>query len=293
MKLLAIEHNDNARRLLARGCLREAEQSFVKAAELAPQWSVPWANLGLLYKQQQKWHKALECNQRATQLNPGDKASWWNLGLAATAVGNWQEARRAWLIYGLAIPSGDDPPDFNLGVSAIRVDPTGTAEVVWCKRLDPARTVIKNVPSPTSRRRFGDMLLNDGLARGYRLYEGKRITIFDELAVLAPSPYATYEIVAEEVTEADRIALVVMAEKYEMGIEEWATARIYSKKQRKSQPATLADGQATEWTNRVKYGIAARGLDDINDLLAEWCAGRTGCAIQQVRCVYSAFDGVG
>src|SRR5687768_3558739 len=114
MKVLAIRHNDAARKLMDKGNLKGAEREFVKAAELAPSWSVPWYNLGLVYKRQRRWQKALECNQRATKLDPADQAAWWNLGIAATAVGNWSEARRAWRAYGVDLPPGDTPPEMEL-----------------------------------------------------------------------------------------------------------------------------------------------------------------------------------
>jgi hypothetical protein len=289
MKLQAIQVNNTARHLMARGSWQEAEQGFIRAAELAPHWSVPWSNLTLLYKQQRKWHKSLECSQRAVQLKPGDKASWWNLGLAATAVGNWQEARRAWLHYGLTIPPGDDPPTLDLGLSAIRVDLGGTAEIVWCSRLDPARTMILSVPSPASRRRFGDILLNDGLALGYRLFQGRRISIFDELAVLIPSTFATYEVIIADVAEVDRVALVDLAEKHEIGIQEWATTH----RKRPPVSAHASNKRSFYSSNQVTYHIAARSVEEINHLFQKWHPGRQGCSLQHIKCILAAFDGIG
>ncbi len=35
-----------------------------------------------------------------------------------------------------------------LGLSPVRVDPNGAAEVLWCNRLDPRRGRITSVPLP-------------------------------------------------------------------------------------------------------------------------------------------------
>ncbi len=76
---LGIELSDAGRKQDAEGAYRAAVQAY-------PDWSVPWYNLGLLCKYQLRWTESLTCNQRAAQLDPADQASWWNLGIAATAL---------------------------------------------------------------------------------------------------------------------------------------------------------------------------------------------------------------
>jgi hypothetical protein len=55
---------------------------------------------------------------------------WWNLGMAATALGDWKTAREVWSRYGISVPEGAGPIDMNLGLVPIRVSPAGNAEVV-------------------------------------------------------------------------------------------------------------------------------------------------------------------
>lgn len=184
MNLLANRHNEIGRKLLEEGALQEAEASFRKAIDVVPNWSVPWYNLGLVYKQQRKWSESLECNQRATQLNSKDKAAWWNLGIAATALGKWSLARYAWKSFGINVPEGDDELIISLAPVPIRLDLNNTREVVWCSRIDPARAIVQSVPLPSSQHRYGDLVLHDGAPHGYRVIRGKQIPVFDEIQLL-------------------------------------------------------------------------------------------------------------
>ncbi len=105
------------------GKLRGAERLYKLASTLAPQWSVPWYNLGLLTKNTGRWEDSLIFDQRALSLNPGDEGACWNLGIAATAMHDWPEARRAWKHYGIDISDG--------------VGEVMTAPVSACVRLNP------------------------------------------------------------------------------------------------------------------------------------------------------------
>ncbi len=131
-----------------RGESARAEENYRRAIRWDRRWSVPWYNLGLLYKGQGNWPESLRHNRRAVELDSSDEAAWWNLGIAATALGEWREARAAWRACGIEIPEGDGPPDLDFGLVPIRLDPAGCGEVVWCRRIDPARAVIRNVPLP-------------------------------------------------------------------------------------------------------------------------------------------------
>jgi tetratricopeptide (TPR) repeat protein len=87
--------NEKGRELHRDGDLAGAEAAYREAIAAAPHWSVPYFNLGLVYKYDSRWVESLEYNQRAAALDANDEGSWWNLGIAATALGNWSEARRA------------------------------------------------------------------------------------------------------------------------------------------------------------------------------------------------------
>jgi hypothetical protein len=86
-----------------RGERAAALKHFEKATQADPSWSVPWFNLGLLYKEERRWADSLRCSQRAAELRPEDGGAWWNLGIPATALGQWDEARRAWRACGMTV----------------------------------------------------------------------------------------------------------------------------------------------------------------------------------------------
>src|SRR5262249_26059274 len=98
---LAEELNDRGLQLSEGGDIPGAEGAYRAAIEAAPQWHARAYNLGLLCKYEGRWLESLAFNQRASQLASDDEASWWNLGIAATAVGDWPEARRAWKACGM------------------------------------------------------------------------------------------------------------------------------------------------------------------------------------------------
>ena len=201
-----------------------AERLYRAAAAADPQWAVPFYNLGLLCKYQGRWPESLTFNQRAAALAPDDEASWWNLGIAATALGDWSEARRAWTACDITPPPGDGPPRFDWGHTPVRLDPLGHAEVVWAQRLDPARARIISIPLPWSRHNFGDIVLNDGAPEGHRISNGVEYPVFNVLALLEPSKHQKFVVELETADPASVEALEDIA--YDLGgaVEDWGVS---------------------------------------------------------------------
>ena len=84
--------DDKAKHLLQQAIEFEeqgnAEQAIIfynKIVEMAANWSVPYYNLGLLYKYQGDWELCYTNNLKALEFEPNDEAARWNLGIAATA----------------------------------------------------------------------------------------------------------------------------------------------------------------------------------------------------------------
>ncbi|MBM5573854.1 hypothetical protein [Deefgea sp. CFH1-16] len=67
-----------------------AEQHFLAALAIDEQDAVTNYDLALLYKYQSRWAESLRYNRRAAELNPEDAAAWWNMGIAATAIADWE-----------------------------------------------------------------------------------------------------------------------------------------------------------------------------------------------------------
>lgn len=217
-----------AERLVAEGFSLEdegdaakAEKAYRAAIAANPAWSVPYYNLGLLCKYQARWQESLEFNRTASTLAPDDEAAWWNLGIAATALGQWGEARRAWKACGMDPPAGDGPPDFGFGATPVRLDPNGDGEVVWTERLDPARARIVSIPLPWSAHNYGDIVLTDGAAEGYRVVNDRQYPVFNALALLSASPMRKYVIELATGDPASVDVLVDTAEELDGAAEDW------------------------------------------------------------------------
>ncbi|MBH5336910.1 hypothetical protein IHE55_19930 [Streptomyces pactum] len=230
---------DRAFTLIGDGRYEDAGALLTRAADMEPWLSESWFNLALLHKFRHDWEQARAAGLRAVALL--DRATgapdWWNVGIAATALQDWPLARRAWQAYGLKVP-GDrqpgggsgEPLGMELGSAAVRLSPEGEAEVVWGRRLDPARIEVLSIPLPSSGRRWGEVVLHDGVPHGERtiVSEADGVTrvypVFDEIELWAPSPVPTWVVLLEAATEADRDALERLAADAGFAAEDWSSS---------------------------------------------------------------------
>ncbi|HSH80086.1 MAG TPA: tetratricopeptide repeat protein [Herpetosiphonaceae bacterium] len=286
MKQSATEYNARGIELEDAGDIAEAEAWYRQAADAAPEWAVPWYNLGLLYKRQRRWSDSLRAGRRAVELDPSEQDAWWNVGIAATALGDWRAAREAWTACGIEMPAGDGPPEMRLGMTPIRVNPSGDGEVLWCDRIDPARAIIRNVPLPESGHRFKDLLLHDGAPNGYRMSRGREVPVFDALAILAPSSFSTWEVVVEAPSPDDCVALEELAQDRGLGAEDWSTIRRLCVMCSEGRPHASHDW-VVEYEPARRWGIAAHSESDVREILARWSA-EAGREIESLRRVLEA-----
>ena len=227
----------------------EAEPHLLRAMELAPSWAVPPYNLGLAYKYDRQWEKSLLYNHKAYELDPEDDAIRWNLGIAATARGNWELATRMWETFGIHRPLGPGAWDYELGSIVVRV--AGT-ETVWCRRLDLARASITSVPTAACGRRFGDVVLTDGAADGYR----GDVPVLNELELLQPSEFATYEARVVCKSRADAERLRARFEKSEWAAEDW-TGSLRKLCPDCSKTTVPVENKKARWVKEREFGFAA------------------------------------
>ena len=278
--------NERALELEEESAAEEAERLYREAVRLAPGFSWPWFNLGLLLKRQRRWPESLDANRRAAELDPEDETAWWNLGIAATAVGDWATARAAWTGFGFTLPEGEGPiEDMGFGLTPIRLDPEGEGEVVWCWRLDPARAVVESVPLPESGRRHGDLLLHDGEPRGARhRSDGSEVPVFDELGLLAPSSFGTYAALVEAPSEEDLEALADAASEAGLGFEDWSTIRMICRQCSLGVPHEHQPRPQDEhWNPERTVALAARSEAEVHELLDAWEADGEGRLVEEVR----------
>jgi tetratricopeptide (TPR) repeat protein len=261
--------NEDGHALKEAGDLAGAEAAYREAALLAPEWSAPLYNLGLLFKHQGRWQESFDFNERAAALDPDEEASNWNMAIAATALGRWADARRAWVACGITMPPGHGPPDSDLGITPIRLDPDGDGEVVWARRIDPARARIDSVPLPSTVFRWGDIVLNDGASEGERVVEGEVYPVFNVLMRLTPSAFETFIVELGTASDAAIDRLVEIAEADGGYAENWGTStRILCRACSFGRPHehTGADGQPSH----PHCGIAARDRAQADRILKLW-----------------------
>lgn len=266
---LAEQLNEQGMQLRDEGDVAGAETAYLAATAAAPDWSAPLYNLGLLYKYEGRWQESLAYNQQAAQLAPEDEASWWNLGIAATALGDWTEARRAWAAYGIEVPPGDGPPEFNWGSTPVRLDPDGDGEVVWARRLDPARARIENVPLPTSQFRWGDVVLTDGAPEGQRIVDGRVYSVFDALQLLVPSGFRTFVIEIATTQQKALDALEECARSHGAAAEGWGSStHILCAECSRGLPHEHPEGDSAP--AHPHWGLAARDHDHAEAIVNQW-----------------------
>ncbi|QOF76393.1 tetratricopeptide repeat protein [Variovorax sp. 38R] len=268
--------------------------AYAQASAIHPYWSAPWYNAGLIHKYRGEWAASLQANERAVQCEPRHEGALWNLGIAATALGDWPTARRAWRQYGIGIPDGEGPVDYFVGLTPIRVHGDEGTEVVWADRIDPARAILRNVPTPACGHRYGDLVLHDGAPNGYRLRGEREVPVFDALELIAPSAHATYEVSVEGVSSEDIEALVQRFKAADGFAENWTDSmemlcRACSEGRpfgegRHNHGADEAPGTLGPW----RLGIASREEAAARDLLDTWQQENPDARLHDFRCVLPA-----
>jgi hypothetical protein len=263
--------NEEGRRRSSDGDTAGAEAAYRAALAASPEWAAPAYNLGLLFKYAGRWSESLQFNQLATRLAPNDQAAWWNLGIAATALGDWREARRAWQACSMTPPEGEGPPNFGWGMTPVRLDPEGDGEVVWARRLDPARAEIESIPLPTSSFGWHDIVLIDGAPEGKRVVAGREYPVFNVLTRLTVGPVRKFIIELATVDDDAIDALARYAAERMGSAENWGeTTNILCGECSKGVVHHHSDKDETP--AHPHCGLAARDRAHAEEIIDAWLA---------------------
>ncbi|WP_155372440.1 tetratricopeptide repeat protein [Catellatospora vulcania] len=250
-----------------------AGQRLAGAAALLPTGKVQqatWFDAALAYKFARDWPRAFEHGRTAASLVRRGKQepAFWNLGIAATMLREWDTARDAWAGYGLRLPPGTGEIDEDLGPTCVRIETEGGQEVVWAVRVCPTRARIVNVPFHPSRR-FGEVVLHDGVPNGERVYGDLTVPVFDEIALFTPSDLATLTVDAEASEQADVEALAELFAQEKYGMELPSTRR---------DMCACCSASTVRQERVVPVGsqqiLLAAPLDHARELLDRWQAER-------------------
>lgn len=216
------------------------ERALRTLIALDPERDWPYFDLALLAKWRRDWGTAQSLNEQALWRGAEQRESpaAWNLGIAATANGDWATARRAWAAFGISLPGTSGPILGDFGQTPIRLNPEPRhrgerplrvhgqewhTEVVWATRLSPATAIVRSLPLPDSGHCFGDVVLHDGEPVGERVVEGRPVPVFNELALLEPSGVPTFGLTVRGAEAADSDALRDLAMTRGGAAENWTT----------------------------------------------------------------------
>lgn len=218
----ADEAHSRAGALIRERQFAEAVDPAGEACRLRPEWAAAWWNYSVALKHARRWADCLAACDQAISLDPDDaEGMHWNAGISATALGDWPRARAAWTGCGIQVPDGQGPIEMDIGIGPVRVSPDDQPEVVYGLRIDPCRMRIESIPLPDSQRRFGDLVLHDGEPRGTRRVGKVDRPVFDELMLLQPSAYGTWQIAMTCEGPAERDALLAVFDGIDGAVEDW------------------------------------------------------------------------
>ena len=156
---------------------------IIKSAAKLPGDMSAQFNLGVIHKLAGEWAESADAFRRVLQFRSDDSASLWNLGIAQTALSQFDGARKTWQSLGIDVPDGEG--DFGVEGELIPVrirTPKAAPEVVWARRLCPARARLKGIPLRYDQGCYNDEVLIDGVTDGEAVMDGKAIPIYNVLA---------------------------------------------------------------------------------------------------------------
>jgi TPR repeat len=285
-----------------------AIENYTKALALDPKRGDTLYNLGLIYKYRGDWARSFEFNARAREFQPSDEATLWNLAIAATALRDWKTAREVWRTLKIVTEDGEGPINVDMGQTPVRVNADAVAdgvaegledrpcEVVWSERLCPVRSRMINIPTGATGFRYGDIVLHDGAAVGYRLNSyGRERPVFNVLELFEPSRLSTYEATleaesAEAIEEMERLSADAGIK-----IEDWtANIRNLCKACSEGRPHEGHDQELKEqqpWSPQRRVGFAAVDLESLKGVLGVW-AEKPGRIVVEMRCTLGTGDRV-
>jgi len=263
---------------------------YSQALALDPDRAATHYNIGLIYKYQRRWRESFQSNQRAVDLAPTDEAANWNLAIAATALRDWTVARGVWNSLGMKVEPGSDPIDDNFGSTPVRLHPDGGAEVLWASRICPVRARLQNIPLPESGFRYGDVVLHDGAAVGYRRdADGSERAVFNVFELFEISSFATFEVRVVAPAQADIEALIERCDAAHIPCEDWtASVRYLCRACSEGRPHDLHDHEQAraDWNPERRMGIATPDPLKLHEAVKDWTSASRHA--QHIRAVLSS-----
>lgn len=253
---------EQAERYDARGDVYHAVKLYKHLIKLAPDWHPPYAKLSELYKLRQDWKAALHYSKKAISLNVQDQTSWWNVGIAATALKKPRLAQRVWQKFGAQ--------RYDYQPVCVRIAWGNQIEIVALRPIDPARGIIVNIPHPASERRYQDVLLFDREVLGYNILQKKKIPIYPSLGVFKRSTFHTFSCQLQEVENQDIKLLEQLCYEANLGFENWSNLTQVQNLSKKMPEYYGADFTKPSQSGDLLIAIAAQHQRQVEEVLKSW-----------------------
>ncbi|MFN7118079.1 MAG: tetratricopeptide repeat protein, partial [Saprospiraceae bacterium] len=253
---------EQAERYDVRGDVYHAVKLYKHLIKLAPDWHPPYAKLSQLYKLRQDWKAALHYSKKAISLNVQDQNSWWNVGIAATALKKPRLAQRVWQKFGYV--QHDFPP------VCVRILWGHQIEIVAVRPIDPARGLIVNIPHPASERRYQDVVLFDREVLGYNILQKKKIPIYASLGVFKRSMFHTFSCQLYDVERQDIKVLERLCYEANLGFENWSNLTQVQNLSKNLPEYYGADFTKVSESGTLLVAIAAPHQRQVEEMLANW-----------------------
>ena len=255
---------EEAQRYEASGDHYNAIKLYKLLSRECPQWKEPWLKLGHSYKYRMEWKPTLYLHKRAVALDVANRQAWWNIGLAATALGKLRQARRVWEKFGWSAASFK-----TLKPVSVRLQIQKQFEVLWVQRVSPCLGYIRSIPQPASGRRYGDLVLVDNEVRGYHSNGVQRLPIYDEMGLKKRSHYGAYSCLLLQATPNDVKILQDLCIAQNLGFEVWGnTSMAATIRSAKERPEYFTfEGEAMP---ELGVAIAAKYQEEAVRVLKNW-----------------------
>ncbi|MFZ4425887.1 MAG: tetratricopeptide repeat protein [Saprospiraceae bacterium] len=246
------------------GDVYNAVKLYKRVICLAPDTIVPYEQLVSVYKARCEWKSVLHYAKKAVSLDAGLQQVWWDMGIAASALGKGRISRAVWQKFGAKVRPGK--------LLALQLCQNGAFEVVWAQALDPTKAILCSIPNPVSGLRYHDLLLFDREIVGYCMQGRRKMPVFPVLWRVKQSFFHTFCCLLHNSGDASLSIFKRLCDDAEIGWEVWSDATLASSAVPASGKPEYFGKEIFKTTtgDTVCVALAAKGQEAALELLRNW-----------------------
>jgi hypothetical protein len=192
---------------------KAALEAMQESLRLRPEDGWRWFQLGLIHKWRGRWNEGVEANRRARELGAESQGVLWNLAICAMGAGFYPLAASVMKELGMKGEVGEDgiftgsfdPVQVRISSLGEGIDPAVHVvgaepdfEYIWIERHSLVHGTILNATIHDMPADFGDVVLFDGAAVGYRDDGTTRVPRFPLLQKLRSGAVRRYRFRAQQ-----------------------------------------------------------------------------------------------